>query len=151
MGNHGGKREGAGREPKWNFLKKVKIGQECEALQKQEELKTFKSNALKSLPDLKYLWDNASQIDVKHRKDWLLSEDREQHQLDLQEELVTLNLIEKNPSSQNRLFKISKKAPKGTRKAICKVIAEKYSLDEKQVDNIWQLYRRFERSLDTKT
>ena len=151
MGNHGGKREGAGREPKWDFSKKVKIGQECEALQRKEELKTFKTNVLKAFPDLNYLWDNASQIDIKHRKDWLLSEDGEQHQLDVQEELVTLNLIEENPSSQNRLFKISKKAPKGTRKAICKIIAQKYSLDEKQVDNIWQFYRRFEKSTDNRT
>ena len=151
MGNHGGKREGAGREPKWDILTKVKIGQECEVMQKKEELKTFKTNVLKEFPDLNYLWDNASQIDVKHRKDWLLSEDGEQHQLDVQEELVTLNLIEENPSSQNRLFKISKKAPKGTRKAICKTIAEKYSLNEQQVDNIWQFYRRFERATETTT
>ena len=151
MGNHGGKREGAGREPKWDFLTKVKIGQECEALQRQKELKSFKNNVVKEFPDLVYLWENVHHIDVKHRKDWLLSEDREQHQLDLQEELVTLNLIKKNPSPQNRFFKIPKKAPKGTRKAICKIIAQKYSLDEKQVDNIWQFYRRFERSTDTKT
>ena len=151
MGNHGGKRDGAGREPKWDFLTKVKIGQECEVLHKKEELKTFKNNVLKEFPDLTYLWENASQIDVKHRKDWLLSEDGEQHRLDVQEELVTLNLIEENPPSQNRLFKISKKAPKGTRKAICKVIAQKYSLDEKQVDNIWQFYRRFEKSIDSET
>ncbi len=151
MGNHGGKREGAGREPKWDILTKVKIGQECEVMQKKEELKTFKTNVLKEFPDLNYLWDNASQIDVKHRKGWLLSEDGEQHQFDVQEELVTLNLIEENPSSQNRLFKISKKAPKGTRKAICKTIAEKYSLNEQQVDNIWQFYRRFERATETTT
>ena len=151
MGNHGGKREGAGREPKWDILTKVKIGQECEVMQKKEELKTFKTNVVKEFPDLNYLWDNASQIDVKHRKDWLLSEDGEQHQLDVQEELVTLNLIEENPSSQNRLFKISKKAPKGTRKAICKTIAEKYSLNEQQVDNIWQFYRRFDRATETTT
>ena len=37
MGNHGGKREGAGREPKWDILTKVKIGQECEVMQKKED------------------------------------------------------------------------------------------------------------------
>jgi hypothetical protein len=151
LGNHGGKRDGAGRQPKWDFFTKVKIGQECEALQKKEELKIFNNNALKDVSDLNYLWENASQIDINDRSDWLISEDGEQHLLDIQEELVTLNLIEGNPKLKNRLFKIPKNAPKGTRQAICKTIAEKYSLNAKQVDNIWQFYRRFERSTDSGT
>ena len=106
---------------------------------------------MKDVPDLNYLWENASQIDINDRSDWLISEDGEQHLLDIQEELVTLNLIEGNPKLKNRLFKIPNKAPKGTRQAICKTIAEKYSLNAKQVDNIWQFYRRFERSTDSGT
>jgi len=151
LGNHGGKREGAGREPKWDFFTKVKIGQECETLQRKEELKTFKNNVLKEFADLNYLWENASNIDMNYRIDWLKSEDGEQHRLDIQEELVTLNNIEGNSVTENRLFKIPKKAPKGTRKAICKIIGEKYSLNAKQIDNIWQFYRRFEKSTDNRT
>jgi len=36
---------------------------------------------------------------------------------------------------------------RGTRKAIIEQIAIKYSLTENQVDNFWQAYRRFEKSI----
>ena len=102
------------------FLTKVKIGQECEVLQKKKELKTFKNNVLKEFPDLTYLWENASQIDVKHRKDWLLSEDGEQHRLDVQEELVTLILSKKTLHYKIGFLKFQKKHQKELEKLFVK-------------------------------
>ena len=65
--------------------------------------------------------------------------------LDVSEELVTLNSAMVRTDPKNRIFQIVGKAPKGTRSRIIKIVAEEYGLKTKQVDNLWQRYRRFER------
>ena len=148
--NHGGKRKGSGRKPKWSFDDVVRIGQACEVHFRavvHAELETRKSALISNdVTELKGLFQNAQSIPVKDRQEWLKDENGgAQHMLDVSEELVTLNSAMVRTDPKNRIFQIVGKAPKGTRSRIIKIVAEEYGLKTKQVDNLWQRYRRFER------
>jgi len=56
---HGGKRKGAGRKPKWDPLFKLRVGQDCESLFRQEE-EVAKKKAIdehfRTDSDLSELW-----------------------------------------------------------------------------------------------
>ena len=146
---HGGKRKGAGRKPKWDLLFKLRVGQDCESLFRQEE-ELAKKKAIdehfSTETDIKNVWDKAHKIPIPRRSNWLKSEDGDQHISDIEEELETLRATTANISPASRLLKIPTKPPRGSRLRIISEIAEKYSLSAKQVDNLWQEYRRFERS-----
>ena len=62
------------------------------------------------------------------------------------ENFERLIFVPANISPASRLLKIPTKPPRGSRLRVISEIAEKYSLTAKQVDNLWQEYRRFERS-----
>ena len=146
---HGGKRKGAGRKPKWDLLFKLRVGQDCESLFRQEE-ELAKKKAIdehfSTETDIKNVWDKVHKIPIPRRSNWLKSEAGDQHISDIEEELETLRATTANISPASRLLKIPTKPPRGSRLRIISEIAEKYSLSAKQVDNLWQEYRRFERS-----
>jgi hypothetical protein len=147
---HGGKRKGAGRKPKWDLLFKLRVGQDCESLFRQEE-EVAKKKAIdehfRTDSDLSELWRSVNMVPISHRSHWLESEASEQHRSDIEDELEALRAMTANISPASRLLKIPTKPPRGSRLRIISEIAEKYSLSAKQVDNLWQEYRRFERSL----
>ena len=60
-------------------------------------------------------------------------------------EIESLNEETFGEPSQNRLFSVSNKPPRGTRKAILEEAATKFHTTVNQADNLWQAYRRFER------
>jgi hypothetical protein len=148
--NHGGKRKGAGRPRKWSFEDVLKIGQECEVRFKailradyEAKKKTLISNAV---VELKTHHDEVQSIPLEDRQEWLKDEaSRSQYMLDVGEEIESINSMAGITEPTNRIFQIVGKAPKGTRSSIIKAIAEEYGLKTKQVDNLWQQYRRFER------
>ena len=146
---HGGKRKGAGRKPKWDLLFKLRVGQDCESLFRQEE-ELAKKKAIdehfSTETEIKNVWDKVHKIPIPRRSTWLKSEAGDQHISDIEEELETLRATTANISPASRLLKIPTKPPRGSRLRIITEIAEKYSLSAKQVDNLWQEYRRFERS-----
>jgi len=146
---HGGKRKGAGRKLKWDLLFKLRVGQDCESLFRQaEELAKKKAidEHFSTETDIKNVWDKVHKIPIPRRSNWLKSEAGDQHISDIEEELETLRAVSANISPASRLLKIPTKPPRGSRLRIISEIAEKYSLSAKQVDNLWQEYRRFERS-----
>jgi hypothetical protein len=106
-----------------------------------------RKNALISndVSDLEDLFQNAQSIPVEDRHEWLKDENGgAQHLADVEEELATLNATMDGTDPKNRVFRVVGKAPKGTRSRVIKIVAEEYGLKAKQVDNLWQRYRRFE-------
>ena len=97
--------------------------------------------------DLNELWRSVNMVPISHRRHWLKSEASEQHRSDIEDELKAFRAVSANISPASRLLKVPTKPPRGSRLRIISEIAEKYSLSAKQVDNLWQEYRRFERSL----
>ena len=130
----GGRRPGAGRKRKWDFWFRIQIGQDC------ENLLTEQSGLSKEFP-------RAQNVEVELRSKWLEQEDGgDQYFWDVTGEIEQLNIIYKNPNLENRVFSLPVRPIRGTRKAIIEQIAIKYTLTENQVDNLWQAYRRFEKS-----
>ena len=60
-------------------------------------------------------------------------------------EIEELNEMENIPNPQNRVFSFSNKPLRGTRTLIIEKMSVAFGLEQKQIDNIWQQYRRFER------
>jgi hypothetical protein len=147
---HGGKRKGAGRKPNWSFDDVIRIGKACEvhfrAVVHAEFEKRKNELISNDVTDLEDLFQNAQSIPVEDRQEWLKDENGgAQHLADVEEELATLNATMEGTDPKNRVFQIVGKAPKGTRSRIIKIVAEEYGLKAKQVDNLWQRYRRLER------
>jgi len=147
----GGRRPGAGRKRKWDCWFRLKVGQDCEKLfreaietkfaEEQRILLTEQSGLSKELP-------KAQDVEVELRSGWLEQEDGgDQYLWDVAAEIEQLNIVYKNPNLENRVFSLPVRPRRGTRKAIIEQIAIKYSLTENQVDNFWQAYRRFEKSI----
>ena len=146
---HGGKRVGAGRRQKWSYWFKFKVGQECEVLFRQVKAQTLEEEQKRLLIEQSSLneeYARAQDVDVEHRAQWIELEDGgNQYLWDFESEIEQLNILHRNPLITNRLFHLRTRPPRGTRIAIIKQLALKYSLSENQVDNFWQLYSRFER------
>ena len=147
----GGRRPGAGRKRKWVCWFRLKVGQDCEKLfreaietkfaEEQRILLTEQSGLSKELP-------KAQDVEVELRSGWLEQEDGgDQYLWDVAAEIEQLNIVYKNQNLENRVFSLPVRPRRGTRKAIIEQIAIKYSLTENQVDNFWQAYRRFEKSI----
>ena len=146
----GGFRPNAGRHRKWSFEVIIEIGQECEILFRdaaKRRLADEKQKLLSERSNLSQELDRAQAIDVGKRSEWLQEEDGgDQYLYDIEGEIEQLNKSCKNENLENRLFFLPARPMRGTRKAIIEQIAAKYSLTENQVDNLWQAYRRFEKS-----
>ena len=143
---HGGKRKGAGRKRKWDYGFKFEIGQACEALHRaeiQQAVEKQKEDLTNQQTELQYFWQKINSIPVHKRSLFRKSELFDDHQANIAAELDLLAVgdAEEVP----RVFHLEAKAPRGTRKRIIKQIAEQFGLSTKQVDNLWQAYRRFER------
>ena len=147
---HGGKRKGAGAKQKWDLFFKLEVGQTCEELiRNSEELakRREKCELFESMTDLKDQWKAANSIPVAQRHAWLRSEEAEAHFEDIKLELASLKSEITSSSLKGRVLNLSAKPPYGSRKQAIMIVAKIYSLTPKQVDNMWQEYRRFEYSL----
>ena len=147
----GGRRPGAGRKRKWDFWFRLQIGQDCENLYREAIETTFAEEQRTLLTEhsrLSIEFQRAQDVEVELRSEWLEQEDGgDQYLWDVVGESEQLNIIYKNQDLENRVFSLPVRPRRGTRKAIIKQIAAKYLLTENQVDNLWQAYRRFEKSI----
>jgi hypothetical protein len=147
---HGGKRKGAGAKQKWDLFFKLEVGQTCEELIRNSEKlakRREKCELFESMTDLKDQWKAANSIPVAQRHAWLRSEEAEAHFEDIKLELASLKSEITSSSLKGRVLNLSAKPPYGSRKQAIMIVAKIYSLTPKQVDNMWQEYRRFEYSL----
>ena len=145
---HGGKRAGAGRKPKWSFDDVLAVGQMCEAHWRAAEVAEFEKNnatMFSEQSDITSHQVSAGEVPIPDRHAWLKSESGERHHDDMEVELECLNEQLSGALTQNRVFSISKKPPRGTRKQVLEEVATKFCITVKQADNLWQAYRRFER------
>ena len=143
--SHGGKRRGAGRPHKWSFWFIVEVGQACETLNREaveRSLKRQKDDLIKQQTDLEQLFSKVNKCPPGERRQFLNSEEFEAHSHDIIEELKTL--AGKKGGEVNRVIQLKAKAPRGTRTKILQQVAKTFGLTTKQVDNMWQAYRRFE-------
>lgn len=152
--NHGGKRSGAGRPRKWDFWFVIEVGQACETLHRQAQdasLRRRRDRLISEETELKSIWSKANLIPVPRRRQWLqtkgddqLEDGYEQHHADVAAEIKEMNKNSGGKKPTSRLVSLRNTPPKGTRSQIIAKVAKKFSLAPKQVDNIWQAYRRFE-------
>lgn len=154
ISGRGGKRLGAGRKQNWDFWFRLKIGQECEALFRdaaQRRLADEKQKLHNEQSDLSHELARAQAVEIEERSKWLQEEVEEdggdRYLSDIESEIEQLNAYYENDNPKNRLFSLPARPRRGTREAIIKRIAAKHSLTENQVDNLWQAYRRFEKSI----
>jgi hypothetical protein len=142
---HGGKRRGAGRPKKWDFSFVVKVGQACEKLNRkamEESLDQQKNDLFRQRTELEWHWAEVNKVPPSKRRQFLTSETFEVHSQDVNEELKML--ASKKGGEVNRVIQLKAKAPRGTRTKILQQVAKTFGLTTKQVDNMWQAYRRFE-------
>ena len=153
LNSHGGKRSGAGRPRKWDFWFVMEVGQDCETLHRQAQDAALRMRRDKLIGDteLEATWSKVNSIPVPQRRQWLqskgddeLEEGYEQHQADINEEIKAMNKKRGDKVTTSRLVGLQNTPPKGTRSQIIAKVAKKFALSPKQVDNIWQAYRRFE-------
>jgi hypothetical protein len=143
---HGGKRAGAGRKPKWSFDDVLAVGQMCEARWRAAEVAEFEKNnatMFSEQSDITSHQVSAREVPIPDRRAWLKSESGERHRDDMEVELECLNEQLSGAPTQNPVFSISKKPPRGTRKKVLEEVAAKFCITVKQADNLWQEYRRF--------
>jgi hypothetical protein len=148
ISKHGGKRTGAGRKKKWAFEYVLEIGQACEKLWSAEQQATFEQKRDKALSDELNIAQHHKEIQaipVKKRATRLKTEGANIYFSYMAAEIEELNEMENIPNPQNRIFSFSNKPPRGTRTRIIEYISVVFGLEPKQVDNIWQQYRRLER------
>lgn len=143
--SHGGKRRGAGRPKKWDFSFVVKVGQACEKLNRkaiEESLDQQKNDLFRQQTELEWHWAEVNKVPPSKRRQFLKSEEFEAHSQDIIEEMI---MLAGNIGGEvNRVVQLKAKAPPGTRKGILAQVGKTFGLSTKQVDNIWQAYRRFE-------
>ena len=148
---HGGHRQGSGRKQKWSFSYMLKIGQACEEMHQAAKDLAFEERKTKllygNLTGLTEVWDEVAKIPVSERKSWQNSEEGDAHRDDVRNELISLNELEFGKKTTNAVFSVSNRPAKGTRERIIEEVASEFGLKPKQVDNIWQQYRRFEKSI----
>lgn len=144
---HGGKREGAGRKPKWPFFFKIDVGQACERLWRETMEKAdqaSRSEMFSEKSELAVYWRKAAQVPVAERKEWRDSEEGKLHHDDVEIELSALSPEQPENQPVPRIVQISRKPPRGSRKRITEAVAREFGILPQQVDNIWQQYRKFE-------
>ena len=148
VSKHGGKRAGAGRKTKWTLEYVLEVGQACEKLWRAEQQAAFEQRRDKALSDTLNIAQHhkdVQAIPVKKRAARLKTEGADIYFADMAAEIEELNEMENIPNPQNRVFSFSNKPLRGTRTLIIEKMSVAFGLEQKQVDNIWQQYRRFER------
>ena len=148
-GSHGGKRNGAGPPQKFSIPFKIEAGQDCE-VQWREAVRLHvineKFKLIKQDSELNQLFCDINSIPIEDRSNWLSSEAYDVHKFDFALELESLSDLHGKLNNASRVFNLNTKPPRGTRKEILQLTAKKFKISEKQIDNIWQWYRRFEKS-----
>jgi hypothetical protein len=150
---HGGSRLGAGRKSKWTFDDILRIGQACEKRWKAAEAEAFhdrKTEITSRDTELDYFWRGADRVPLQDRKGWRESDLGKFYLDEVEAEIAMLNQQHPGPEPTN-VFNISTKPPRGTRKSIIEEVASEFGLSVKQVDNIWQRYREYERKMARET
>lgn len=155
MNKHGGTRSGAGRPLKWNFYDVLTIGQACESKWREASNEALKARraALAHADLIQSLQNGVQTIPVPQRKAWLESEAYAEHRADLEAWLHARAGTPFDDETANyagdapRRVTVSTKPPRGTRQRIICQVAKENELTESAVDNLWQLYRRFEKEL----
>lgn len=145
---HGGKRTGAGRKTKWTLEYVLEVGQACETLWRAEQHAAFERRRDKALSDTLNIAQHhkdVQAIPVKKRAAQLKTEGADIYFSYMAVEIKELNEMENIPNPQNRVFSFSNKPLRGTRTLIIEKISVAFGLEQKQIDNIWQQYRRLER------
>ena len=148
VSKHGGKRAGAGRKTKWTLEYVLEVGLACEKLWRAEQQAAFerrKDNALSNTLDIGQHYKNIQAIPVNKRAAWLETEAADIYFYDFEAEIEQLNDPRSPANPENRVFSFSNRPPPGTRALIIEKMSIDFGLKPKQVDNIWQQYRRFER------
>jgi len=151
---HGGKRRGAGRKPNLTFYQEVKIGQTCERLLASAALRAInrrKRNLFERQTELSYHWKRVNNLTLEKRKELANSDLLQFHRENIEAELKLLKPVDAMDQEAPRLLRISKRPPKGTRDKVIARAARIFKLKPSQVDNIWQKYRRFEKSINSQT
>ena len=149
---HGGRRQGSGRKQKWSFSDMLKIGQVCEEMHQAAKDLAFNKRLdelTKDQSELRTVWGYAASMPVSERKAWRASEAGERHVDDVKNELISLNAERSGEETTNAVFSVSNQPAKGTRKRIIEDVASEFRLKPKQVDNIWQEYRRTVKRMNT--
>ena len=145
--NHGGKRDGAGRPLKWELFDVFRIGGACEKLFRdasRAELRKQVDNLIGTdRAELASHFQQANAVKVENRREWLTNEaGGSVHMFDVDIEISSLNEKIRGEASDNRCFTVKATLPRGTRTCIINDVATANNLQPKQVDNIWQAYRR---------
>ena len=154
MNNHGGARAGAGRKPKWDFYTRLAIGQACEIKWRgaSEQAKRSNLSALAYGDEFRAIQDKLQHIPEARRKAWA-SENLEDQLGDFESWLHARSETHFDEDTgvyqhePQRIFRISERPHRGTRKRIIKEVAMEIGLPESTVDNLLQEYRRLERKL----
>ena len=150
VSKHGGKRTGAGRKTKWNLEYVLDVGQACEKFWRTEQQAAFeqrRDEAFSSTFEIDRYHKITQEIPVNKRAAWLKTETADIHFYDFGTEIEQLNGSQSSATPQNRVFSFSNKPPRGTRTLIIAKMSVAFGLEAKQIDNIWQQYRRLEREL----
>jgi len=145
---HGGKRTGAGRKTKWTLEYVLEVGLACEKLWRAEQHAAFeRSRETKQTETLNIAQHHkdVQAIQVKKRAAQLKTEGADIYFSYMAVEIEELNEMENISNPQNRVFSFSNKPLRGTRTLIIEKISVAFGLEQKQIDNIWQQYRRLER------
>ena len=146
----GGKRPGAGRPPKRDWLAEIEIGQACEMLWREarnDAMNEHLSNLFVNDSELQTLWAKVQSIPGSERAAWVGSEKHVTHHADIEEELNDLAGTPDATDPAPRCVTISTKPPKGTRQRIIAEIASRYGISTDTANRLWKAYRRFEREL----
>ena len=150
VSKHGGKRTGAGQKTKWTLEYVLEVGQACEKLWRAEQQAAFEQRRDKALSDTLNIAQHhkdVQAIPVKKRAAQLKTEGADIYFSYMAVEIEELNEMENIPNPQNRVFSFSNKPLRGTRTLIIEKMSVAFGLEQKQIDNIWQQYRRLEREI----
>lgn len=141
---HGGKREGAGRQPV-DFDLVMKVGQACTKLE-QQEYSTQKQALLVEQTNLQEFYDYINAIPLDERREFIGSNDYKEHSKSVSDEVAALGQPADTHGTPSRLLRIKKSHGSITR--IRREVADAFGLSEVQVKNYLQKYRAFLKDLD---
>ena len=115
---HGGKRRGAGRKPNLTFYQEVIIGQTCERLLANAALRAIsmqKRDLFEHQTELSYHWKRVNNLTLEKRKELANFYLLQLHRENIEAELKLLKPFDAMDQEALRLFRISKRPPKGAR------------------------------------
>lgn len=97
--------------------------------------------------ELAYHRKRVDNLTLEKRKELANTDLLQFHRENIEAELKLLKPFDAMDQKAPRLFRISKRPPKGARSKVIAQAARIFKLKPSQVNNIWQKYRRFEKSI----